>query len=99
VLDTHERTILVLNLELVLQHDEVDLTRPENELLLEQRAQGVEHVSTRSDLPVREETERTKLGDEDVGAVLERVELLELEDDAAGCIECFVRTASGQAKK
>ncbi len=68
----------------MLEHDKVDLSGTESELLLEQSTESVEHVASGSDLPVREETEGSELRDEEVGVLLEGVELLQLEDDTAG---------------
>lgn len=78
-----ERAVGVLDLKLVLKHDEVDLVRSESELLLEKGTQGVEHVATGGDLPVREQAERAELRDDERAVLLEGVELLELENDAA----------------
>lgn len=62
--------ILVLNLELVLQHDQITLTLLILHLLLESSAQSIERVTTGSDLLVTEEADPAETGDDAVAVIV-----------------------------
>lgn len=62
--------ILVLDLELVLQHDKITLTLLILHLLLESSAESIERVTTGSDLLVTEEADPAKTGDDAVAVIV-----------------------------